>query len=274
MDKIEELLEELRSDNPKTREAAGITLHRIMNKKAVPVLIKALKDMQVKGLAAWELGEIRDASAVSALIEALKDEDMRCYAAEALGKIGDASAVSKLITLLKGEDRFVRKVANQALDKIFLQCKTIGDASAVPVLVETLKDEGNDIDMRCQAVKALGKIVSSSAVAALIEALKDEAVQKHVDEALEIEKIVEKCKTIEDFEEIEGGIDKGSTALRKGRVDKIMLIKAQIKLAKLTRKITERKNELASKKDLLLDDKPKYPKKGGKVYRTIKAIRR
>ena len=141
----------------------------------------------------------------------------------------------------------------------------------VDELIEQLKNGAAFV--KAEAAVALVKI-GKAAVPALIEMLKDESkdVQGWVD--LVLGKIVRECKTTEGFEEIEKGIDRGSAALRKGRVSKDILIDAQMKIAKLTREIAKRKDKLAPKRDLLLDGKPKPPKKGGKVYRTMTAIRR
>ena len=203
----------------------------------VDELIEELKseDAEARAGAAIELGKCRIKRAVPALIERLKDEDVtvRWRAAEALGKIGDASAVPALIKTLKDENRDVRKAATRALG-------VMEDLSAVPYLIGALKDK--DRMVRFKVRWALGRIV-------------------------------DKCKTTEDFEKVEKGIDEGSAVLRKGRVDKGILIDAQIKIAELTRKIAKKKDELAPKRDLLLTDKPKPPKKGRGVYQTARMIR-
>ena len=232
----------------------------------VEKLIQQLEegDLDTRMRAALLLGEKKDARAVPALIEALGDENLvALVAALALRNIGDPSAKTGLIEALKGDHSVVWMRAAEALGDL-------GDVSVVPVLVEGLKNKS--IYMGMGASNALVKI-GAPAVPALIEALKvgDRYVQKDVVDTLE--KIVEKCGTIEEIEKVEKGIDEGSVALRKGRVDKGSLIDVQIKLAKLTRKIAEKKDELAPKRDLLLDGKPKPPKKGRGVYQVSKRVR-
>ncbi len=202
---------------------------------------------------------------VEELIEQLKskDDEARANAAYRLGKITDKRAVPALSKALNDEDKYVRYNAARALGQI-------GDASAVPPLIERLKDE--DVNVRLYAPIALRKIGDASAVPALIETLKDKdgGVRMNANRALE--QIVENCKTVEDFEGFEEGIAKGSVALRREK-DRDVRIDAQIEIAKLTRAIAERKDELAPKKDLLLDDKPKPPKKGRGIYHTARRVR-
>ncbi len=258
------LIKELK--NPNIRLNIVKLLGEIGDASAVPVLIERLKDKdEDKNVREWViqvLGEIGDASAVPVLIERLKDKDtsIRRGAALALGYIRDASVVPVLIERLKDKDMEMRLRTAQALGEI-------GDASAVPSLVKSLKDKFWEV--RKYVVQALGEIGDASAVPHLIEVLGDR--NKYVREygALALKEIVGRCKTIENFEEVEKGIEKGSVALRKGRPDKTMLITLQIKIAKLTSEIAKKKDELAPTKDLLLDDKPKPPKKGRGVYRTL-----
>lgn len=205
----------------------------------VEKLIRLLMDsdnMGARAAAAHNLGMIRDRRAVPALIEALKNDahmKARRDAAWALGTISDASAVPALIEALKDENTEVKIFVAWALG-------IIGDPSGVQGLMETLKDK--DEDLQENAADALGKIVK-------------------------------KCETIKELEKVEKGVDEGSVALRKGSSDKTILINAQIEIAKLTSLIAEKKDKLAPKKDLLLDDKPKPPKKGRKVYRAFTTLR-
>ena len=204
---------------------------------------------------------------VEKLIEQLKSEDIdaKRIAAVRLMEIKGKRAVSALIEALKDENGDVRRSAAWAL-------REIGDVSAVPVLIRALKDASKNV--RFWAVVALREFGDASAVPALVEALKDGDIGGRGNVAEALEKIVEKCKTVEDLDEIERGIDKGSAALRKGRVDKSVLIDAQIEVAKLTSRIAKRKDELAPKRDLLLDGKPKPPKKERGVYRTLRVKNR
>ena len=133
--------------------------------------------------------------------------------------------------------------------------------------IEQLKSE--NIAARIRAAERLDEIEDKRAVPALIRALKDKGKWVRWGAAQVLENIVGTCETIEELEEVEKGIGEGSVALRKEGIDKGTLINIQIKLAKLTRKIAKKKDELAPKRDLLLTDKPKPPKKGKGIYRTV-----
>ncbi len=202
--------------------------------------------------------------AVPALIELLEDSNkvVREYAARALGTIGHKSAVPALSKALTDGDKDVREKAMIALKKI--------GKPAVLVLCEVLK--GRDLDKQKDAAWALGEIREPSAVPALCEALKDENRDLRWISAKALELIVVGCETIEDFEKVEKEIDEGSAALRKEK-DRDVRITAQIEIASLTREIAKRKDELAPERDLLLDNKPKPPKKGRGTYNILSRTR-
>jgi len=172
--------------------------------------------------------------------------------------------VEKLIEQLKSESGTTRLIAAEQLG-------LLKDKRAVPELIRALKDE-NKI-MRCYVAEALGEIGDVSAVPMLIGALKDKNGDVRGWTAEALGNIVEKCKTVEEFERVEKRIGEASALLRNGQVDKSILIDAQIFLANLTREIAKKKDELAPKRDLLLDDKPKPPMKGRGVYRTLRRIK-
>ena len=208
-----------------------------------------------------ELGE----RAVPACIELLRDKSwwgVREYAAHALGAIGHHSAVPALSKALMDENGSVQEKAMTALKKI--------GKPAVPTLCEVLK--GRDVNKKRRAAQVLGEIGDPSAVPALCEALKDEDKDVRRNSAKALEWIVDGCETIEVLERVEKGIDEGSVALRKEK-DRDVRIKAQIEIARLTRAIAKKKDELAPNKDLLLDEKPKPPRRGGGVYRTLGRVR-
>ena len=129
-DPVSWAVNELRSPNVFVREAAIYTLVRQHDSRAVPALLKELKDeipqeqiLDIRGLVAKILGEIGDSSAVPGLIEALKDHNrlVRYHAAVALGKFGDPSAVDALTALYKataGGDRRISRAAKESLEKI------------------------------------------------------------------------------------------------------------------------------------------------------------
>ncbi len=230
----------------------------------VEILINRLKDgeYQSRAYSAYLLGERKDARAVPALIEALKDDNatVRWSSIRALGTIKDNSTVPVLVELLEDDNKEMREEAIWALG-------AIGDASA---LIEALKNEKKDV--RNNAAVAL-RSIGVPAVPVLIDALKDKNKYVRVTVASVLKGIVENCATVVGLEYFEKQIEEASTTLRKGRVDKTILINAQIEVAKLTRVIAKRKELFAPKRDLLLDDKPKPPKKDRGVYHAAGRMR-
>ena len=85
--------------------------------------------------AAWTLGQQGDKKAVPHLVKVLKDPDasVRAAAADALGKLGGKEAAPALGELLKDEDPMVRALAALALGKL-------GDKAAVPALSRAVMD--------------------------------------------------------------------------------------------------------------------------------------
>ena len=122
--KIQNLIYALRSEDRDVRDRAVKALRKIGDLSVVPGFIEALKneDKRVRLSAVMALGEIgpKAKAAVPALIEALKSEDASQSAARALGNIGPEAkeAVPALIEALKDKDGWVRKNAEQALEKI------------------------------------------------------------------------------------------------------------------------------------------------------------
>jgi hypothetical protein len=96
-DRIDDLSRTLeREKDEKARIAAAVGLGRIADERAVPVLIRALRDPSavVRGVAASALGHIGDSRAVPALEKLLADgsEPVRARAKEALAAIRDHEA--------------------------------------------------------------------------------------------------------------------------------------------------------------------------------------
>ncbi len=171
-EEIQKNVEKLSSDHPlEVRWEAMNALVKI-GLPAIPSLIEALKNRDLRPTACWVLERIGP-SAVPNLIKALKREDreIRSLAAYVLGNIKEKEAVPSLIGLLEDVDLGVRGEAIRALGKI-------GDSRAIPALLEilTAKNEG----IRVAAVEALGRIArgegrSNEKISlALAKALKDE----------------------------------------------------------------------------------------------------
>src|SRR3954465_5240763 len=75
-DKIDDLTRALMQDpSYKVRVQAALVLGKLLDKRAVPALMQALKDENesVRGVAATSLGRIGDKGAANALLEATND---------------------------------------------------------------------------------------------------------------------------------------------------------------------------------------------------------
>lgn len=180
-DKVDELISQLRNDEPSRREWAATDLGELGDSKAVEPLIEALTDSDegVRNAAVQSLGQIGDSRAAEplikalktckaylptiayalgkiggaapeSLIEALRDSncDVRWGTAEALGFIKDPAAVLALIQALSDDCAVVRSSSAIALGEI-------GDDRAVPALTQLLNDNDNDGYMRWTAAEAL-----------------------------------------------------------------------------------------------------------------------
>jgi HEAT repeat protein len=205
---LKQQIERLSSPAPVERGLAVVLLGRegARTASAVPALIKLLSDKTnlleeegpldglwpvyyggiekeaqwpptIKSAAAWALIQIGK-PAVEFLIAALKDENwhIQIYAAEILGNTRDTRAVEPLIAVLKDENWLVQEYAIRALRKITgeIGIKLERGAPAVETLIAALEDKDEDLGIRSEAAKALGKIKNASAVEPLIAILNDQ----------------------------------------------------------------------------------------------------
>ena len=120
---FEELVHDLTKGIGLVRVNAAAALGKGKEKRAVPVLIEALKDgnMALRSNAAFALGEIGSEEAVPRLIELLRDpeERVRKSVIKALGMIRAHDAVVPLIQVLDAEmSRIIRKSGIRSLGQI------------------------------------------------------------------------------------------------------------------------------------------------------------
>ena len=150
---IRKFIQELREKNENVRVDASTNLATI-GKPAVPFLIEALKEKEIRAVVTFILGRIgpNAKAAVPALIEEIKDEDknVRARAVEALGKIGPET-MPTLLAALKDKEPIVRVRAVQALGRL-------GPAAvkATSAIVDVMQDP--DESVRSEAALALKKI--------------------------------------------------------------------------------------------------------------------
>jgi len=115
--------EQIRAD----RYYAVHLLGDLKDRRAVPILIPLLTDLQLKYGVPWALGEIGDRAADEALIARLSDSDpsMRVYVIQALVELGAKEALPNLRRLLNdfekrrlGEPITVAQAASAAIVKL------------------------------------------------------------------------------------------------------------------------------------------------------------
>lgn len=124
-----------------------------MGEKAVPFLIKALRDNEesTRRKASWALIKI-GTPAIRSIIGALNDinEHTRSRAAQILGWLGDARSITPLVWALKDESSLVVSSAAWALGRI-------GNPRTLLALKALINSE--DEDVRENAIEAMGRIV-------------------------------------------------------------------------------------------------------------------
>jgi HEAT repeat protein len=231
-----------------------------IGKPAIPVLIELLKDdnSTIRSEAVKALVML-GTHALPALFSAIKDEDSKvCESVvEALGKIRHYFAVPFLIKVLKDGDPYVRKSAAEALGNI-------GHESAVPALIEALEDSEESV--RLDAALALGYVGDVRAAQPLIEKLEDNKDMR-TNAAMGLGGILNSCETLQEIQNFETKLQEGYE-LREKVKGKDEFLKVQITISQLRIAASVKRNELSKDKGILLDDKPKPPKKGT-IFRTL-----
>ena len=179
---IDEWVLRLEYRNPDIRVQAAEYLGSHGDRRAVPALIKALGDseVRVRFAAAGALGKLEDKRAVDTLVARVSDSEMMVAleAVAALAAIGGDRSLEALQTLAGQGDGPVRLGALESLG-------LMGDARSVEVLGAALEDTARSI--RWGASMALGKVGDARGLRPLVEALAntDEEVRVVMITALE-----------------------------------------------------------------------------------------
>jgi len=142
----------------------------------------------------------------------------------------------------------------------------LGDMEAIGNLFEALKD--TDEEVRIVAARELNKIKDASAIPALVETLGDNSDRVRWIVTSALEGILRNCKTFNELEKFEKRLMGRFENLIKKTWKHGELTIIRMQFSKLSSLAAKQKNSLVSKRDLLLDDVPKPPKKGG-IYRTL-----
>lgn len=174
---LEELLQQVESNNPDVRRNATWLLGRFRDERIVAPLVRRLGDADatVRARAAEALGTRREVTVVSPLVEALGDADanVRRLATRSLGLVGHGDAIAPLIELLGDADDTVRSQASESVAELAQSASISAEQleEAVAPLCQMLVYDG-DANVRYYATSALQAIASPTVTTHLIEALK------------------------------------------------------------------------------------------------------
>jgi HEAT repeat protein len=152
-------------ENAGARNSAIETLVKL-GKKVTASLVDAFDaaNRDVRKFIVDIIGEVKDRKALPLLLKALKDEDdnVKASAVEHLGQMGDKSVVDALIEILGGEDVWTAFPAADALGRI-------GDKKAVPALLSALKVKA----LRESVLKGLGHLSAPETLEYIVPFLSD-----------------------------------------------------------------------------------------------------
>ena len=207
---IEPLLEALSDESPSVRDFAVETLGKLNKDEAVSPLIELLsreEDNRVRQQALESLGKLSAQDAFDTLLVSLLDEDesICASAAKVLKQIDLSKTLNTLSEGLKSEDS-----AQNEVERRLQSVKALGalGGDGFELLLAALKDA--DVDVRCEAILALGKIESERVLDELIPLLsdKDDKVHRSVMAAInnfDIPNVLEYLeeKLDEEYEEVE-----------------------------------------------------------------------
>jgi HEAT repeat protein len=159
---VEPLCRALRDGDWQVRDVAIEGLGQV-GSPAVELLIKLLRDWDVRKYAIIALGKIRDERVLDPLMLQLRNDEFKDDAITALVELGKP-AVSRLINALKDKDENVRKRAVKALG-------LIKEVEAIDPLIEKLTD--SDWEIRLLTAAALETIGDNRGRDAIKPLMKD-----------------------------------------------------------------------------------------------------
>lgn len=159
---VEPLAKALRDGDWQVREAAVEAIAQV-GSPAVELLIKLLRDWDIRKYAIQALGKIRDERVLDPLMRQLRSDEFKDDAIQALVELGEP-AVPRLIAALRDKDENVRKSAVLALGRI----KSV---EAIDSLIDMTKDP--DWFIRLTAAAALESIGDERGREAIKPLLKD-----------------------------------------------------------------------------------------------------
>jgi HEAT repeat protein len=229
----------------------------MIGEPAIPALIDWLKDCDPQPASfAFKALETIGKPALKPLSEALSNENslLRRHSAKMLGDIKDPDFACFLIKAVKDDDPEVRLEALLALNKI-------GDPSAIEPLIGLLHDNHEKVRINASLVLSSG-FEDMATARALVNSIKTRDPWAREEIAKLISYQLGRQQTEEDILRFEKIIDEGFVGLQEERLKIDKFLEIEIFFASLKIKITKKKNQLSQDKGILLDDKPKPPKRG------------
>ncbi|HUT82770.1 MAG TPA: HEAT repeat domain-containing protein [Candidatus Bathyarchaeia archaeon] len=182
-EKIEALIDQLKSSNVEVRQDAAWNLNQFAEDKIkeVELAIPALKstidddDWVVRKMSILALGELNVKEEIPRIINFLRtdiDPEVRVGAALALGQLNAEEAISDLIKALDSSYDMLRQVSIHALGKFGIKAK-----AAVPKIIEILfePEDTNIVQINDLAAWVLEEIGDKSAIEPLKKALNEAA---------------------------------------------------------------------------------------------------
>jgi len=198
---LETLTQQMKDQDPEIRAAAATALGVLGNADGLRPLQDAVDgdaEASVRVAAAAALGALNNPRAIPALLRALKDghKGVRTAAVEALGKLGEP-ALNPLLEAVQGDDEVVRRGADQALGQLAQKLAgdlasedkgvreaavtalgRIGRRDKVQAILPLLRD--SEPRVRLAAARALERLPAAAARAALKSRMQGEAEEEGV----------------------------------------------------------------------------------------------
>jgi hypothetical protein len=283
------------SGDHRINATAALILGRIKDKSAIPALIKSLENPihDIRGFSAIALGKIGvDEEQLNTIIEFLengKTWESKHGAIEALFQIRDPKSIPVLTDAIKDEDTRVKTFAIKALEKTLDKCRDIKQIEKVQkqLLSEYPpfeKDSEYDEDSYYTRAKVVNLYltcanrihnltINSKASCNLyplfdyVPMLVNGLLERNSNAQSQLLKIIDYCDSIEELQAFNDKLSLGSDQL-KGEIKKVSFTKIQIRIYEIRLSLSKKLNRLSKTTGILLDDKPKPPKKG-RMYQSL-----
>jgi HEAT repeat protein len=167
------LLDVLKDGGPQSRRAAAYSLARVKSVKATRALIEAYAnedDPNVREAVISSLGQVQDRRAVPVLKRALRSKDarLRLAALNALARFPDVLSDTFLVRFVRAEenDDVLRVCISQ------LNSRSVGDATLIPRLAKLMNAADNSL--RFEAIRYVARIGTADATRVLCKAIRDD----------------------------------------------------------------------------------------------------